>query len=497
MILILLLAAIIILGGLFILWLPQYLTYRKYLMKYPGPRFIPIIGNMHHFATGTGLVPSLMSAKKKYGDIVYCMFPFSQKLFLMGIKPVGCLLGSTTILEKPDTYTYFHSWLGMGLLTASGARWKQSRKLLTPAFHFKILGKFIDIFEKQSNILNSILEKFDGKEVDIAPFITLCALDVICEATMNTPVNAQFASNSEYVSSVKEMCAIVFRRFHNPLKRWNTFYKFSKDYQKERRALNILHEYSNSVINKRREELRESKLHHSFMSEDEIGIRKKMVFLDLLLDSEIDGKPLPHNMIREEVDTFMFEGHDTSTSAISFTLYCLSRNLEIQEKVLTELRNIVPDDKSLTYDDLQKMKYLELVTKESLRLYPPVPLFARMTSENVDFDGTTLPKGTSLIVFAYGLHRCPKIYPNPDLFDPDRFNPVNSQTRSPYAYVPFSAGPRNCIGQRFAMLEVKAIVANVVRKFRLLEVIGHEPKLTIDAVLRSKNGLPIRIQKRN
>ncbi|XP_031328068.1 cytochrome P450 4C1-like isoform X1 [Photinus pyralis] len=497
MILILSLVLVFVFGYFCVLSLSHYVNYRKYLHKYPGPRCYPIIGNTFHFARGTGLIPSLMKCKKKYGDIVHCMLPFSQRLFLTGAKPVETLLSSTTLLEKPLIYKFFHPWLGLGLLTGSGARWKHIRKLLTPAFHFKILKQFIDIFDKQGNILINILEKCDGKEVDVFPYIALCSLDIICEATMNTSVDAQFAPNSEYVSSVHEMCAIVFRRYHSPLKAWDALYKLSKDYQKQKKALTILHGYSNAVIKRRKKELEDAKLHIS-NKEDEMGNKHRLVFLDLLLLSEVDGKPLPHNVIREEVDTFMFEGHDTTTSGISFTLYCLSKNPEVQDKVFTELKVIDPQGrKAWAYDDLQQMKYLEQVIKESLRLYPPVPLFARTPTENVDFGGTLVPKGISLTVFTYGLHRCPKLYPNPDVFDPERFTPENSRARSIYGYVPFSTGSRNCIGQRFAMLEIKSIVAYLIREFKLLEVVGHEPELTVDAILRPQNGLPIRFVKRN
>ncbi|KAK9685622.1 Cytochrome P450 [Popillia japonica] len=143
------------------------------------------------------------------------------------------------------------------------------------------------------------------------------------------------------------------------------------------------------------------------------------------------------------------------------------------------------------------MRYLEKVIKEALRLYPSVPIFGRQLQEDAEFDGGIIPKGVTLTTFAYGMHRDPKLYPDPEKFDPERFTLENQSTRNPFAYVPFSAGPRNCIGQRFAMLELKAVISNVLRHFEILPADGYKPILIPNVVLKSLNGVEICLKERN
>lgn len=164
-------------------------------------------------------------------------------------------------------------------------------------------------------------------------------------------------------------------------------FKLSKIGRRQKEVLKILHGFTDNVIISRRAELSsKSNANNDANEEDDIGVKKKLALLDVLLQSTIDGQPLTNLEIREEVDTFMFEGHDTTTSGISFTLYCLANNPAVQKKAFEEIYNVIGEDmqKPLTLKDLNDLNYLELVIKESLRLYPSVPIYARKMKENVE-----------------------------------------------------------------------------------------------------------------
>ncbi|KAL0134202.1 hypothetical protein PUN28_001196 [Cardiocondyla obscurior] len=189
--------------------------------------------------------------------------------------------------------------------------------------------------------------------------------------------------------------------------------------------------------------------------------------LDLLIlaaqNNEMNDKD-----IREEVDTFMFEGHDTVAMGLTFAILVLAEHKDVQELVRNEVSAVIDaNGGKLTMAALNDMPYLERCLKESLRLYPSVPLISRVLSEDVKIQSYLLPNGTVLHINIVDIHRDPNFWSNPNEFDPDRFLPEKIQKRHPYSYLPFSAGPRNCIGQRFAMLELKTIVASLVYNFYL------------------------------
>ncbi|CAG9771867.1 unnamed protein product [Ceutorhynchus assimilis] len=451
---------------------------------------VPFIGNAWEFADSTKSLSAMQKYALKYNGLYFVELLFRPIIIITDYKLVEWLLLGNTILNKSSDYQFLYNWLQGGLLISDGDdKWKMARKIITPAFHFKILEKFVDQFEESSAVFIDILGREVGKDsVDVHDLVSNLALDVICQTAMGIQLNIQSGSHDEYRKAVSGMCKIVVERAFNPLKTENWSYYFSKDYQNEKQYVKILHEVSDGVIEKRRREIE---------NEANNDIRKgKMAFLDLLLRyRDANGEPLSHDFIRHEVDTFMFAGHDTTAAAISFALYSLANNPEIQEKALNEIREVVDDGTQITYRDLQELKYLELVIKETLRLYPSVPMYSRRTTQDVVYeDGKIIPKGITLLILAYAINRNPEVYENPDQFIPTRF--LDGHIK-PFAYLPFSAGPRNCIGQKFAMLEMKSILAKVLLNFELLPAIPNvDLILAAETVLISKNGVNIRLKKR-
>lgn len=175
-------------------------------------------------------------------------------------------------------------------------------------------------------------------------------------------------------------------------------------------------------------------------------------------------------------------------------MHCIGLHPEVQEKLHAEMDCIFGDDseRPVTAEDLRQMTYLEMVIKESLRLYPAGPFFARHLAEDVTTNGYLLPKGTVVWLCILSLHLNEEVFPEPMRFDPERFSPAQARGRHPYAYLPFSGGPRGCLGQKFAMMEEKIILANVVRKFKL-RTIGTPDKLvlTSEIILRPKNPISV------
>ncbi|CAI9531797.1 unnamed protein product [Staurois parvus] len=192
----------------------------------------------------------------------------------------------------------------------------------------------------------------------------------------------------------------------------------------------------------------------------------------------------------------MFEGHDTTASGISWILYCMAQNPEHQEKCREEIREVLGDRKTMNWEDLSKLPYTTMCIKESLRLYPPVPSVSRELSKPITFfDGRSLPAGSLVSLNIYCIQRNPAVWEEPEVFDPLRFSPENSAKRHSHAFVPFAAGPRNCIGQNFAMNEMKVAVALTLNRFELSPDLSQPPLKLPQLVLRSKNGVHVFLQR--
>ena len=381
------------------------------------------------------------------------------------------------------------------MLTNTGLKWRSRRKLITPSFHFKILDQFIPMINDHSKILITKLEKGQNG-IDIVPLITRCTLDVICETAMGVQINAQKQPNSQYVKAIILLGEIVINRIMNPLY-WNkTIFNFTKLGKQHAECLKILHGFTMKIIKIRKKEITQNIISKSTSQNDEIGIKKKKAFLDYLLEENIkDENIIDEKGIQEEVDTFMFEGHDTTAVSIMHALLLLGLHQEVQDKVHEELDSVFGDDhdRIITAEDISKLKYLECCIKESLRRIPTVFFVGRALSNDLQIGEYNIPKGTTVHINFYALHHDPQQFPHPEKYIPERFLPENSSKRHPFAFVPFSAGPRNCVGQKYAFHEMKIILADILRNFQIksldpLDKITYKTEL----VFRPKN--PIRIQ---
>ncbi|NXO69306.1 CP4V2 protein, partial [Phainopepla nitens] len=437
----------------------------------------------------------------------------SWPLFKLWIGPVPVLvlyhpdsveviLSSSKHIEKSYLYKFLHPWLGTGLLTSTGDKWRSRRKMITPTFHFAILNDFLEVMNEQGNILVKKLENHVDKEpFNVFMDITLCALDIICETAMGRNVGAQKNRDSDYVSAIYRMGDLIQRRQMSPWLWPDFLYILFKEGREHKRNLSILHNFTDTVIAEKAEELKstEQKKHDNDGHCEESGSKKRKAFLDMLLNATDDeGKKLSYRDIREEVDTFMFEGHDTTAAAINWVLYLVGHNPEVQKKIHKELDEVFENtERSVTTDDLKSLRYLECVVKEALRLFPSVPMFARTLREDCSIKGYQVPRGANVLVLTYALHRDPEIFPDPEEFRPERFFPENSKGRHPYAYVPFSAGPRNCIGQRFAQMEEKTLLALILRRF-WVESCQKPEELGLcgELILRPNKGVWIKLKRR-
>ncbi|KAJ8027005.1 Cytochrome P450 4V2 [Holothuria leucospilota] len=190
----------------------------------------------------------------------------------------------------------------------------------------------------------------------------------------------------------------------------------------------------------------------------------------------------------------MFEGHDTVSTSLTMALYLIGRHPKVQKKIQEELHRIFGNDRDryMTSEDLQQLEYLSCVMKESQRLLTTVPVIGRDLKEDTRIGGIDVPKGTYVSLALDLLHRDPNQFPEPEKFDPDRFLPSNSEGRHNFAFIPFSAGHRNCIGQKFASMEQKVVLATLLRKVEIKSSQKiDETRIVGELVLRPLDGVNV------
>lgn len=231
-----------------------------------------------------------------------------------------------------------------------------------------------------------------------------------------------------------------------------------------------------------------------------VGEKNRLAFLDLMLESTYCGANINETEIKEEVDTIMFEGHDTTAAASSFALCILACHPKIQERVFEEQKQIFGDSmRPATFADTIQMNYLERVILETLRMYSPVPVIAREVQENVKLASKpyTIPAGATVVIGTLRMHRRADIYDKPDEFNPDNFLPERTQKRHYYAFIPFSAGPRSCVGRKYAILKLKILLSTILRSFKVSSSCTEADfKLQADIILKRTDGFRISIEPR-
>ncbi|XP_046361407.2 cytochrome P450 4B1-like [Haliotis rufescens] len=388
-------------------------------------------------------------------------------------------------------YEFLLPWLGDGLLVSDGKKWERNRRLLTPAFHFDILQPYVRVYNQVAQTFMKNLESQSkgGNSVEVFAPAGLATLDTMLQCSLSYKDDIQEKGQSHpYVKAVIRLSNLIMARSLNILHYIPFIYNLSANGKEFAKLCQYVHKFSEDIIMARKKALE---------SDPELLNKRRLDFLDILLSARDDaGQGLTDQEIRDEVDTFMFEGHDTTSSAISWCLYTLAKYPAEQQKVLQDVQQAVGDKNEVEWDDLAKLKYLPMFIRESMRLFPPVPVVSRQLSQSLVIDGVQIPKGVIVDINMYQMHRNANVWPNPMEFDTERFSLDRAAGRDPYCFVPFSAGPRNCIGQNFAVNEIKVMLCQVVRRFHI-EVDPAKPAVpSPEVVLRAENGLYLKFSGR-
>eukprot|EP00058_Branchiostoma_floridae_P001305 XP_002586793.1 hypothetical protein BRAFLDRAFT_102945 [Branchiostoma floridae] len=439
----------------------------------------------------------LLSLEEKDRCSVWRLGPFLPVLSCSHPDTVRPILGGKT--QKTSwVYGFFRPWLGDGLLISEGQKWQRNRRLLTPAFHFDILKHYVTLFSESTQVLlEKWLSRGPGASVELFDQIGLMTLDNILKCSLGYHSNCQTDGQSApYIQAVHDLTSLIDERVDRPLQHIDFIYYLTAKGRRFRQACKVVHSFSEQVIMTRKEERKKEELKEEDFTSPGYKSGKCLDFVDILLQAkDEDGTGLSVSEIRDEVNTFLFAGHHTTASGVSWTLFYLAQHQDYQDECRREAEGVLEGRTEITWHDVGKLPFLTMCIKESLRCVPPVARSARTLQLDLTFaDGKWLPKGTSAVADFPGLHRNSEIWENPTVYDPYRFSPENSERRPPHAFLPFSAGPRNCIGQNFAMNEMKVTLALTLQRFRLEPDVTKPPVIPCDGItLQARGGIWVKV----
>ena len=342
-------------------------------------------------------------------------------------------------------YKVISTVFGNGLVTNDGPNWAHQRKLIQPVFSSKSVNGFDSIISSVTRNALDAWMKNEGTDIWLDREMSRITFQIVSRTLFGADID----------DVADEMIDILMLLNIHPLRLdalLRLFPRIPTPSNRRFKAANSrLDEIVYSLIKSHQESDNESN--------DMVGR------LLAAVDPET-GKGMSKTQIRDEVVTLMLAGHETSSTGLTWTFYLLSKHPEIEKKLLDELTAVL-QGRVPNSDDLSQLPYLKQVVQESMRLYPPVWGIARRSKKINNFCGYTIPANSYIAITPYILHRHPDHWVEPSIFNPDRFESGQNKSRHPYAYLPFGAGPRACIGAGMAMLEMQLILAQILPIFKL------------------------------
>ena len=377
--------------------------------------------------------------------------------------------------KKTLGYRVLAQIMGNGLITNDGPDWVRQRRLVQPSFsHRTVQG-----FDRTINALAaSMLDEWDRRAGDDRIWLDR----EMSKLTFRIVGATLFGRNIEgYADEVREISEITNLQPFEP------------------RALMTLYSWLPTPYNRKFKRARkrlDSVVYGILATRSRAGDGTGDI-LDRLIQArdEDSSEGMDDRQLRDEVVTLMLAGHETSATALSWTLYLLATHPEIEAELVHHLASGL-GGASLTGQNLSHVPYLKQVVQEAMRLYPPVWAFARRAEHEEVFDGYLLPARAYVAIIPYALHRHPEFWPDAERFDPERFHPERSKNRHFFSYLPFGAGPRTCIGAGMAMLEIQLVLAQILQRFRVRVAPDHPIEAAAKVTLKPRYGIPVTLSRR-
>jgi cytochrome P450 len=439
----------------------------------PGPKGHPLWGNTVQFTKDQ--LGFCTNMQRYYGDIA--RFTVIGHEWVQLSKPeyvYDVLVRRPELFLKPKiNKDIFRLFLGNGVVSSDGDFWKRQHKMMLPGFHRKRIEAYGKIMVDYTERM--ISEWQEGQKVDFCHEMTDLTLGIVAKTLFDTDVSGEEAGTVRRGMKVINDVLTDHITFPLPVPAWWP----SKANKRKMSAISTIDGIVQRIISDRRQS----------------GIDHGDLLSMLVFAKSETGEQMNDKELRDEAMTLFFAGHETTSHALTWTWYLLGKHPEVAQKLYDEVSSVL-GDRPVTVDDLPNLPYLDMVFKETMRILPSVWTFMREPAEDVEIGGYVIKKGSYIFISPYVMHNNPILFDKPDVFRPERFTREFEKNLPKGAYLPFSMGPRVCLGKSFAMMEARMIIATLIQRLHAQHDAGYKPVMNIKLALSPKNGLPITVRHR-
>jgi len=438
------------------------------------PSAHPLFRNALSFAKGP--LPFMLRQWENLGDFYDVNFPQIPFLVLSHPDHVKhILVNNHRNYKKAFSYNFLSYTLGKGLVTNEGESWLKQRRTAQPAFHRARLASLVDVMVQDTEALaDRWLEKaHNGEPLEVSVDMMKTTSAIVAHTLFGTDVHSQ---SDEIVKLMNTVNHQTTQKLVNPLR--SPMWMPTPNNLELNRAIRRLDEIIYAIIGQRRSS---STQQHDLLA--------------MLMEAEDEetGDRMSDQQLRDETVTLMLAGTETSANALSWTFSLLLRHPEVMKKLRQEVDSVLKDT-PLSSESLRQMRYTSQVINESMRIYPPAWIVAREALSYDEVAGFPIPQGSQVYISPFIVHRHPDFWKQPSVFDPGRFSEEQSKGRHKFAFFPFGGGPRYCIGNNFAMMEMQVILSTLVHRFEF-QAISRLP-VALDPLLTLRPQDPIMVSVR-
>jgi cytochrome P450 len=437
----------------------------------PGPKGLPVVGVLPTLFADP--LPRMSDLYTTYGPVVR-LAPST----LLVIDPAiteHVLADRKRIYHRPAQMQRASLLIGQGVFLSEGEQWRVRRRLIQPAFHRGAIGDAIGVMASSSN---SAADKMIAATapVDIGQEMQALTMDILLKSIFS----ADFSP-----SELHEIGEAATQGLNLIGERLSSFFVapdgFPTPRQRAlRKARSVVDNHLSSLLKRRR---------------TPGAVDREDLLAMLMAATDEQGKKLSDTELQDEIMTIFLAGHETTTRVLTWAWYWVSKEPAVRERLEQEVDSVL-GGRLPTAEDIGRLTYTRQVADEALRLYPSVWIMPRQATAADTVGELSIPAGTTLLMVPYLLHRDPKVWPEPDRFNPDRFAPGAGKTRHPFSYVPFGGGQRRCLGASFATSELIIVLATIAQRMRF-QMLTHEVKALASGTLRPDRPLMAEVEGRS